>query len=239
MKHEKDIKHVPVPSAEALHVIVVEDDEQLCDIMVTGLTYLGFGVVGVGDGKALDAAAAQTPPDVVVLDLGLPGEDGIEIINRLRRTSDCGVVVVTARGRLDDRLKGLRQGADHYFVKPVDLRELAAVITNLGQRLAPPRAKWIFIEKKSQLVTPNAVAVSLTSNECIVLSLFAANPGINIQRRRFFEKLDYLDDHSSNLRLEALFSRLRSKVHEADPGCRLPVAARHSQGYAFLDELGR
>ncbi|MCG6553816.1 MAG: response regulator transcription factor [Candidatus Magnetominusculus sp. LBB02] len=236
MRDEHDIRQT---SSESLRVIVVEDDVQLCDIMVTGLTYLGFDVIGVGDGKALDAAMADVSPDVVVLDLGLPGEDGIEIIVRLRKTSDCGVVVVTARGRLDDRLKGLRQGADHYFVKPVDLRELAAVITNLGQRLAPvAHAKWMFIEKKSLLMTPSGVELPLTANECIVLSLFAANPGINIQRKQFFEKLDYLDDHSSNLRLEALISRLRSKVHEADPGSRLPVHARHSQGYAFLDEIG-
>lgn len=119
MRDEHDIRQT---SSESLRVIVVEDDVQLCDIMVTGLTYLGFDVIGVGDGKALDAAMADVSPDVVVLDLGLPGEDGIEIIVRLRKTSDCGVVVVTARGRLDDRLKGLRQGADHYFVKPVDLR---------------------------------------------------------------------------------------------------------------------
>ncbi|KWT85016.1 response regulator transcription factor [Candidatus Magnetominusculus xianensis] len=223
-----------------MRVIVVEDDAQLRDILVTGLTYFGFDVRGVWDGSTLDAAIAEKAADVVVLDLGLPGEDGIEIINRLRKTSECGVVVVTARGRLDDRLKGLKQGADHYFVKPVDLRELAAVITNLGQRLTPvSHAKWIFIEKKSLLMTPNGVEVPLTGNECIVVSLFAANPGINIQRTRFFEKLDYLDDHSSNLRLEALISRLRFKVHEADPASRLPVHARHSQGYAFLDELGR
>lgn len=127
----------PDASPARLRVIIVEDHTELREILIEGLGQHGFEVVGAADGQALDARWAEAPPDVVVLDIGLGvgREDGHSIAARVRARCACGIVMVSARGTLDDRLRGLGDGADAYFVKPVDIAELAASITNLGRRV--------------------------------------------------------------------------------------------------------
>ena len=225
------------PFFQTLRIIVVEDSHELREILVAGLTYLGHHVQGVNDGTALDSAMADAPADVVILDLGLPGEDGIAIAKRLRHSCSCGIVMVTARGRLDDRVLGREVGADLYFVKPVDLRELNAGLLNLAQRLqkqAPPR--WFFSAMTSTLITPRGVKIPLTAHECILLAKLLATPGTNISRSEIFRAFNQPDDIYADKRLEALVSRLRGKVRTSDAENELPVRARHNFGYAFLAE---
>src|SRR5690606_8788613 len=116
--------HPPTWQAPDLsRVIVVEDNKDLREEIVFHLRHAGHEAVEAGDGRALDAALATGPkPEVVVLDIGLPGEDGFSIATRLRRDHPCiGIVMLTARGLIDDKLQGLSLGADAYLVKPVDL----------------------------------------------------------------------------------------------------------------------
>ena len=222
----------------SLRIVVVEDNHELRDILVTGLRHFGHQTRGVVDGVALDAALAETPADIVILDLGLPGEDGISIARRLRAGRACGVVMVTARGRIDERVLGREMGADLYFVKPVDIRELNIALLNLGQRLVgktPPG--WRFTALTSTLQTPRGVTISLTAQECILMQKLLETPGSNISRKDIFTALNQPDDLYADKRLEALVSRLRAKVKVADPGSELPVRARHNLGYAFLAEV--
>lgn len=118
-------------------VVVVEDHTELREILLEGLSLRGFTVIGASDAHAFDAAWQEAPADVVVLDVGLGAgrEDGLSIAARLRATSSCGLVVVSAHGALEDRLRGFSEGADAYFVKPVDIAELSASITNLARRV--------------------------------------------------------------------------------------------------------
>ncbi|MEI7614472.1 MAG: response regulator transcription factor [Betaproteobacteria bacterium] len=122
---------------ERIPIIICEDDEELRSILVVGLRYFGIDACGVGDGVALDTALAADRATVVVLDIGLPGEDGLAITRRLSasRPSVVGIILLTARGAVDDRIEGIRSGADAYFVKPVDLRELASAVQNLHRQL--------------------------------------------------------------------------------------------------------
>ena len=127
----------PTKDADPLRILVVEDDSWYRNYLTRALSEHRFSVVGVANGSAFKAAWAKHPADVVILDIEL-GEadlDGISIAAMLRANHACGVIMVTARGATDDRLKGLGTGADAYFQKPVNIGELALTITNLGRRL--------------------------------------------------------------------------------------------------------
>lgn len=222
----------------SLRIIVVEDNHELRDILVTGLRYFGHHSLGVGDGPALDKTLAESSADIVILDLGLPGEDGISIARRLRSSHSCGIVMVTARGRLDERVLGHETGADLYFVKPVDIRELNAAMINLARRLFKKSGPaWRFSARTSTLQTPHGMTIPLTAQECILMQKLLELPGTNVSRRDIFAALNQPDDLYADKRLEALVSRLRGKVKSADAANELPVRARHNLGYAFLAEV--
>lgn len=118
-------------------IIVVEDDQWYRDYLTDNLNEHGFNTVGVTDGEGFNAAWAESPADIVILDieLGANKENGIAIAARLLENSACGVIMVTAQGETGDRLKALGVGADAYFSKPVNINELALTITNLRRRL--------------------------------------------------------------------------------------------------------
>ncbi|GAM10099.1 transcriptional regulatory protein PhoP [Geobacter sp. OR-1] len=222
----------------SLNVVIVEDDPELRDILASGLRYFGHTVHAVSDGKALDAEMAVFPPDIVILDLGLPEEDGIDIAARLRSNCGCGIVMITARGKLYERVTGLEAGADLYFVKPVDIRELDAALRSLARRISLiSRPLWRFEPLTSKLTTPSGVEIRLTAHECILMRKLLERPGENVPRREIFSALRQPDDLYADKRLETMISRLRAKVRAADPDTELPVRARHNLGYAFLAEL--
>lgn len=118
-------------------IIVVEDDPWYRDYLTDNLNERGFVATGVSDGEGFNAAWTELPADLVILDieLGIDKENGIAIAARLLENTACGVIMVTAQGEPEDRLKGLSIGADAYFAKPVNINELALTITNLRRRL--------------------------------------------------------------------------------------------------------
>ena len=125
------------PPGPSTSVIVIEDEEsiraEVCDFLV----HQGFAVRDAADGAGLERLMLDAPADVIVLDLGLPHEDGIEIARRLRRQADpVGIVVTTARSRVEDRILGYETGADVYLVKPVNYRELTAAIGAVKRHMA-------------------------------------------------------------------------------------------------------
>lgn len=220
-----------------ISIVVVEDEQELREHLIAGLSRFGFELRGAADGAELDALLAIKPANIVLLDLGLPKEGGLEIAARLRDDPHLGIIILTARSLTKERIQGLESGADNYFVKPVDLAELAAAIKNLGRRLARPvRTPWKFASEASSLTTPGGVVVPLTAQECLLLQLLFAHLGKNVSRQDIFRILGQPDDLSSNARVEVLISRLRSKVQKADPDASLPLRARHNKGYVLLAE---
>lgn len=209
-------------------------------MLVTILSRLGHDVRGAGDGASLDRAMAEYTADVIVLDLNLPGEDGVEIAQRLRQTCNCGIIMTTSRALVQERVSGFQNGADLYFVKPIDPMELHASLLNLGRRLLlptpPGKSAWHFDSQLSVLRTPCNITINLTSQENIVMRLMFSLPGENIPRSEIFTALGHPDDEYGSKRVETLFSRLRSKVRNLDPCSVLPIRARHGIGYAFLAE---
>ena len=120
-------------------VLVVDDDATVREIVITYLTAAGHTVTSASDGTEALESAASTPPELVVLDLMLPGVDGLEVCRRLRERSDVPVIMLTAKGTVGDRVVGLEQGADDYVTKPFSPRELVLRVDSVLRRTTEPR----------------------------------------------------------------------------------------------------
>lgn len=224
----------------SLQLILVEDNPEFRHILASGLRHCGHTVRDVVNAREMDAALQEHPAEILILDLGLPGEDGIDVARRVRREyrKDLGIVMVTARGTVEEKVQGLDTGADLYFVKPVDILELDASLRSLQRRIAAKRpGRWHFDELTSTLTSPNNRPVPLTAQECILLHSLVRSPGRNVSRQEIFQALHQPDDQYGDKRLESLVSRLRRKLKTIDPDVELPIRARHNQGYAFLADI--
>ena len=176
------------PSSPGVRRVLVVDDEAPLARLVAGyLTRDGFEVTMVGDGRAAVAAARTVDPDVVVLDLGLPGLDGLAVCRALRKFSDCYVLMLTARSEEDDKLGGLAAGADDYLTKPFSPRELVARVHVLLRRPRSPRATAagdellrrfgpLAIDVAGREVHLDGRLVPLTRTEFDVLAALSAQP---------------------------------------------------------------
>ncbi len=235
----------PALAQAPVRLVVCEDDRELRTILLTGLPHFGIDARGVADGTALDAVLLDHRPTVVVLDIGLPGEDGLAIARRLRAVGGppMGIIMLTARGSLEDRLEGLKDGADVYFVKPVDLRELAFAVRNLHRRVSPPSTErptegvYTLDTLHSLLNLPSGEQVALTASELRILQALALKPGEVVERIDLLKSLHLPMDLPGMQRLETQISRLRSKVRLKSTSDPLPLHARHGVGYAFLAHL--
>ena len=203
-----------------IRVVLVEDDADLLDDIAFALRDEDLQVTACADGPALDRHLAGAGFDVVVLDIGLPGEDGLSIARRLRRTQpQLGIVMLTARTAASARVRGMEEGADAYLGKPVDLRELALVIRALARRLgvgeAPSARTLTLLVAENALLTPAGLRVELTPSESLVLSRLSRASGRQATRRQIIEAFGaaYLD--YDERRLEAIVSRLRRKLEAA------------------------
>jgi len=230
----------PGASPSGFRVVACEDQPVMREYIVSGLARLGVAAHAVGDGEELGSHLNEHEVDIVILDIGLPGEDGYSIATRLRRERPhLGIIMLTARDQTDDRVLGLDCGADLYFSKPVDLRELASALGSLHRRLslhqpAALPACWRLEALRSLVITPSGIEVPLTDNELRFLGPLFEQPGIVVDREVLFQALDQVPDIYAMRRMETLLSRLRAKILKASPDDPLPVRARHGRGYAFL-----
>lgn len=229
-----------------LRVIIVEDDLDLREETELGLRSLGFETAGVTDATALYRELINKKYDIVILDIGLPGEDGISILKHLRNSSrQMGIVLLTARGSLNDRVQGLNDGADAYMVKPVDLKELASVLNSLARRLSPatkpvhaPSAPaqantcWKLCRTHWQLISPDNISIPLTPKEYTLLNRLVEKCGQPVPKAHiihaFGGDVDEFDFH----RVEVMISRLRRKG-KAVTGELLPIKALPGFGFSF------
>jgi DNA-binding response OmpR family regulator len=222
-----------------IRIAVVEDNTDLRDEVVFHLRRHGHQVEGLVDGVALDAHLAAHEVDVLVLDLGLPGEDGLSIAARLRASRPgLAIAVLTARGELDDRLRGFKTGADIYLVKPVDMRELSAVVESLHRRVQRPAAEasrsgWRLDFFTMEFASPGGESVMLTPTECnLVRTLAEASPDA-VPRTRLAEAMGHPEPDFDYRRLETAMSRLRKKLEALDADGTSPLRSARNVGYVF------
>lgn len=225
-------------------IIVVEDDADLRDQVVTYLSLSGFDTVGVGSAADLYRRMAVENFTILVLDLRLPDEDGLSIAAHVRANGNLGIIMVTARGDIDDRLRGREAGADVYLTKPVDLRELIAALKSLERRLkpaaepqpSPAAAHWRLDRESFSLTAPNGRVVPLTANEVALLSRLSSPSGVTVPRGDLLATLGHDPDDPSNRNLDAALRRLRLKV-EREAGVPLPIRTVHSIGYLIFETM--
>ncbi len=170
-------------------VLVVEDDPGIATQLVRGLVRAGYGASSVATGEA---ALRQAVPDVVLLDLGLPDMDGMEVCRTLRKNSGAAIIVVTASGDEADRVLALDQGADDYLVKPFGLAELLARIRAVLRRIQPTRGELLHhgplvVDLRAHRVTVGGREVALTPKEFGILECLASDPGRVVSRQEILE----------------------------------------------------
>ncbi|MER6290776.1 response regulator transcription factor [Streptomyces sviceus] len=177
-------------STEETRVLVVEDDRSIAESLVRGLRQAGYAVEGVRTGRAALSAAV---PDVVLLDLGLPDIDGVEVCRMLRARSDAAIIAVTARGEEADRVVALDEGADDYLVKPFGLAELLARVRAVLRRRRPAGSEILrhgplALDLRSRQVSVDGRPIALTPKEFGILECLAADPGRVMSRQQILER---------------------------------------------------
>jgi DNA-binding response OmpR family regulator len=226
-----------------IKVIIIEDETALRSSIVSYLNASGMDVRGVGDAASFNLLWNEWPADVVILDIGLPGEDGISISSRLQGENAPGIIILTARSSNKDHMEGLIAGADSYLIKPVDLRILDATICNLARRLdkgseEQTEKAWVFDLSGWTLTPPNHDPILLTSAEFGLLLALSENPGHAVRRQDIVDRLNQHRGIDCQRNLEVLVTRLRRKI-EAESGLGLPIRSVRSIGYVFHSPLER
>ena len=202
-----------------MQILIVEDDDAIAKPLAAGLEREGFDVTRVSTGEdALEAAL----PDLVLLDLRLPGMDGTEVCRRLRARSDVPIIVVTAKGEEVDRVVGLELGADDYIVKPFGFRELLARIRAVMRRARPgtDRAQIhvgsLEIDVRGRRATMGDEPLNLTTKEFDLLALLASEPGDVVSRQRILREVWDTEWFGPTKTVDVHVASLRKKL--GDPG---------------------
>ena len=205
-------------------IAVVEDDPEISRMMVSYMLDHGFEVAAARSGRDLDRVMSDSKIDCVILDVGLPGEDGLSICRRLRGKSSVPIIMVTGRGSDTDRIVGLELGADDYLPKPFNPRELLARVRAVMRRSVPPEQPqdeapktlvfegWRLDMARRQLFAPDGTPRSLTSGEFNVLSLFCQHPRKVLSRDELLELLHGRAAAVFDRSIDVQISRLRRKI---------------------------
>ncbi|MEW6706099.1 MAG: response regulator transcription factor [Pseudomonadota bacterium] len=234
------------------HLAVLDDEPDITQLLANYLKGHGFRVTQLHTGRDLLALMAADKPELVLLDLGLPGEDGFVIARQLREHWRCGLVIVTGRGDPIDKVVGLEVGADDYVTKPFDLRELVARIKAVLRRLgpapevasaaaaapAPSRdrlrfAGWTLDTAARRLLNPAGAEVGLTSGEFDLLAVFARHPGRVLSRDFLLENTRGREAAPFDRTIDVQVGRLRKKL-EADPENPELIKSVRGAGYLLV-----
>lgn len=203
-----------------MKVLVVEDDQAVAEPLLEGLRRNGFEVEHVAYAlQVIPAATSGIGIDVVLLDLGLPDGDGLEVLRELRRVSDVPVIIATARGEETDRVVGLELGADDYVVKPFSVRELAARIRAVARRRRSEPlldSGRIHVDRSRHVATLDGQPLDLTAKEFDLLAVLAEEPGRVVPRQELFSRVWDPVWIGTGKTLDVHIAALRKKLGEAE-----------------------
>jgi DNA-binding response OmpR family regulator len=222
-------------------VLVVEDEMKIARLVRDYLEHAGFEVLVAADGGSAISSARGSRPDLVILDLGLPGQDGLDVARELRRTSNVPIVILTARGEESDRIVGLEIGADDYVVKPFSPKELVARIRAVLRRAAsaeaPPevmRIGDIELDVPRMRVRRAGRPVDLTPTEFQLLSTLVRQPGRVFTRSQLLDAIHGVAFETYERAIDAHVKNIRKKL-EPEPGLPRYLLTVHGVGYRFTD----
>lgn len=236
----------PFPTYPTLAVI--EDDEDLRANLLLTLRSKKYPTWGAASAEEFYRERAVSPADIVLIDLGLPGEDGLTALRHLRQNSNLGIIVVTARGGTENRIAGLEAGADHYFIKPVDTRELLAAIESLWRRMiartAAPDTKvcpapllsaddWVLEPTALTLELPDSRKIKLSDREYNLLACLMAAQGLVVGKATLHAAIFHGSEEIDLHRIDVIVSRLRQKS-ESQLGAPLPIRTIFGKGFVLV-----
>jgi two-component system, OmpR family, response regulator len=230
---------------EPSHVLVVDDQKEICDVVQEYLSGEGYRVSAAADGAGMRRIIAQGGVDLVILDLMLPGEDGLTLARVLREETNVGIIILTGRGETVDRIIGLEMGADDYLPKPFHLRELLArvksvlrrVSSRAGDRAPPTRTTarflgWTLDLSSRELRSPSGREVRLTTGEFDLLAAFVNNANQVLSRDRLLDLARNREAGPFDRTIDVQVGRLRRKL-EDDPQQPVMIKTVRGSGYIF------
>jgi DNA-binding response OmpR family regulator len=233
-------------------ILVLDDDPDVRELLTDYFTDQGYAVVALGTGEAMRAALGEAVPDVVLLDIGLPGEDGLSLARYLREHFDVGIIMVSGAGETVDRIVGLEVGADDYVAKPFDLRELHARVKSVIRRYARkageasnsvagsqaatnrvPFGVGVLDLERCQLIGADGAEIPLTAMEFELLKVFAERPNRPLSRDQLLNLTQHRDWDPYDRSIDIRIARLRRKI-EPDPRNPAVIKTIRGMGYMFV-----
>lgn len=232
------------------HILVVDDQKEICEVVQQYLSSEGYRVSAASDGVSMRKVMTQTPIDLVILDLMLPGEDGLTLARQLREESTVGIIILTGRGETVDRIIGLEMGADDYLPKPFHLRELLARVKSVlrrastraqkeqpsGTRSSARFAGWQLDLATRELLSPTGGEVRLTTGEFDLLAAFVNNANQVLSRDRLLDLARNREAGPFDRTIDVQVGRLRRKL-EPDPARPTMIKTVRGTGYIFTPSV--
>ena len=230
---------------DTAHILIVDDQKEICEFVQEYLSGEGYRVSTAHDGAEMRRVIAQSPADLVILDLMLPGEDGLTLARALREESNLGIIILTGRGETVDRIIGLEMGADAYLPKPFHLRELLAQVKSVLRRVQTrsagrptlPRSRarfagWHLDLSSRALWSPAGQEVRLTTGEFDLLSAFVGNANQVLSRDRLLDLARNREAGPFDRTIDVQVGRLRRKL-EDDLQHPMMIKTVRGSGYIF------
>jgi two-component system phosphate regulon response regulator OmpR len=232
-------------AADFVHVLVVDDDARIRQMLARYFEQEGYRVAVAADGAGLRTQLAAGPIDIVLLDVVMPGEDGLTLAREIRARSDVGIIMLTGRGEMLDRVVGLEIGADDYVTKPFDLRELrariGAILRRRMQAAPPPAEPGRFVRfgrarldlAMSRLLHDDDTEQPLTAMEFDLLRAFAQYPNRVLSRDRLLDLAHNRNWEAFDRSIDIRIARIRRKI-ERDPAKPEVIKTVHGLGYIYV-----
>jgi DNA-binding response OmpR family regulator len=231
-------------------ILVVDDERGLRDMVAEYLGRHGFDVRTAADGESMAARLREKTADLVILDISMPGEDGLTLARRLREHSDICIMMLTAAGETVDRVVGLEMGADDYMAKPFDLRELLARVRTVLRRRAKAEARrtqtdpasntvrlgrWLLDLDAHKLISDDGDDLRLTAMEFDLLHAFARHPNKVLSRDQLLDMAHRREAEPFDRSIDIRVTRLRKKI-ERDPAKPQIIKTIRGAGYMYVSE---
>ena len=220
-----------------IKALLIDDDLKLAELLENYLKKSDIKIDAISDPLETLHAIRKYNPEVIVLDVMMPKMDGFEVCQQIRKDYSLPIIMLSARGEPNDKIRGLESGADDYLAKPFEPRELVARIMSLIRRI-PTKTKGkdsVFeIDDLHLEIKMNGSILDLTTKEYDLLSMFINNPGITFTRDEIIKEIKGIEAHLFSRSIDILISRLRQKI-ESDPKSPKIIKTIWGKGYLFLD----
>ena len=224
---------------DKMKILIIEDDPELAMVLSSYLGKYGMEVTAVEDPYIGLSTLTQQDFDLVILDLTLPGMDGLEVVEKIREKSEIPIIISSARDDITDKVIGMERGADDYMPKPYDPRELVTRIKTILRRTGASKKKEesIFdLDKEGRVIRFRGIPLELTAAEFDVLAMLIQHMNAAVSREQLLYESEHIDDASSVKNIDVIISRIRHKIAKIDPD-HTYIRPVRGVGYLLTDKV--